>query len=408
MKDIVERFISYTRINTMSYDDSEKCPSSDNQFKLAAQLVEELKELGLDNVHMDDKCFVYATLAGNTDKKCSTVGFLAHMDTSNAASGENVRARIIEDYDGKDIELSKGIYTTVRDYPSIAELKGKSIIVTDGTTLLGGDDKAGIAIIMDAMQKLVNNPEIKHGTIMVCFTPDEEVGSGIHNIDLNEFKCDYAYTVDGGEINEITYENFNAASAVITFNGNSIHPGDAKGKMINALQLAMDFHTNLPPFERPENTEGREGFNHIVALEGGCEKAKAVYIIRNHDIDLLEKQKNEFRYIAEMMNSMYGRQVVDLMIRDSYRNMKVMFADRMYIIDAVSETMKEMGIEPAFTPIRGGTDGAQLTYMGIPTPNLGTGDMFCHGNHEIVCIDDMKLMADLVYNLIQNIEKRGI
>ena len=407
MKNIVERFISYTRIDTTSADDASTCPSTPNQFILARQLEEELKELNLKDVHVDEHAFVYATLPANSDRKCPVVGFLAHMDTSNMASGADIKARIIENYDGGDIELSEGIYTRVKEYPKIAELKGHDIIVTDGTTLLGGDDKAGIAIIMDAIQNLVNDPDARHGEIRVCFTPDEEIGAGIHNIRLEDFPCEYAYTVDGGDIDEVTYENFNAATAVVSFIGNSIHPGDAKGKMINALQLAVDFHSMLPVFERPENTEGREGFNHIVSLQGECEKAQAVYIIRNHDADELERQKHEFTEIAEHMNRMYGREVVDCRVNNSYRNMKEAFADRMYIIDVVSETLRQMGIEPSYTPIRGGTDGAQLTYMGIPTPNLGTGGLFCHGNHEMVSINNMKKMSEIVFNLILNIEKRG-
>ncbi|MBR2826754.1 MAG: peptidase T [Erysipelotrichaceae bacterium] len=407
MKNIVERFISYTRIDTTSADDATTCPSTPNQFVLARQLEEELKELNLKDVHVDEHAFVYATLPANSDRKCPVVGFLAHMDTSNMASGAGIKARIIKNYDGGDIELGNGIYTRVKEYPKIAELKGHDIIVTDGTTLLGGDDKAGIAIIMDAVQKLVSDPEARHGEIRICFTPDEEIGAGIHNIKMEDFPCDYAYTVDGGDIDEVTYENFNAATAVVNFIGNSIHPGDAKGKMINALQLAVDFHSMLPVFERPENTEGREGFNHIVSLQGECEKAQAVYIIRNHDADELERQKGEFTEIAEHMNRMYGREVVDCRVNDSYRNMKEAFTDRMYIVDVVSETLREMGIEPSYTPIRGGTDGAQLTYMGIPTPNLGTGGLFCHGNHEMVSINNMKKMSDIVFNLILNIEKRG-
>ena len=407
MKNIVERFISYTRIDTTSADDASTCPSTPNQFILARQLEEELKELNLKDVHVDEHAFVYATLPANSDRKCPVVGFLAHMDTSNMASGADIKARIIENYDGGDIELSEGIYTRVKEYPKIAELKGHDIIVTDGTTLLGGDDKAGIAIIMDAIQNLVNDPDARHGEIRVCFTPDEEIGAGIHNIRLEDFPCEYAYTVDGGDIDEVTYENFNAATAVVNFIGNSIHPGDAKGKMINALQLAVDFHSMLPVFERPENTEGREGFNHIVSLQGECEKAQAVYIIRNHDADELERQKHEFTEIAEHMNRMYGREVVDCRVNNSYRNMKDAFADRMYIIDVVSKTLRQMGIEPSYTPIRGGTDGAQLTYMGIPTPNLGTGGLFCHGNHEMVSINNMKKMSEIVFNLILNIEKRG-
>lgn len=407
MKNIVERFISYTRIDTTSADDASTCPSTPNQFILARQLEEELKELNLKDVHVDEHAFVYATLSANSDRKCPVVGFLAHMDTSNMASGADIKARIIENYDGGDIELGNGIYTRVKEYPKIAELKGHDVIVTDGTTLLGGDDKAGIAIIMDTVQKLVSYPEARHGEIRICFTPDEEIGGGIHNIRLEDFPCDYAYTVDGGDIDEVTYENFNAATAVVNFIGNSIHPGDAKGKMINALQLAVDFHAMLPVFERPENTEGREGFNHIVSLQGECEKAQAVYIIRNHDADELERQKREFTEIAEHMNRMYGREVVDCRVNNSYRNMKEAFADRMYIIDVVSETLSQMGIEPSYTPIRGGTDGAQLTYMGIPTPNLGTGGLFCHGNHEMVSINNIKKMSEIVFNLILNIEKRG-
>ena len=407
MKNIVERFISYTRIDTTSADDASTCPSTPNQFILARQLEEEMKELNLKDVHVDEHAFVYATLPANSDRKCPVVGFFFFFYTSNMASGADIKARIIENYDGGDIELSEGIYTRVKEYPKIAELKGHDIIVTDGTTLLGGDDKAGIAIIMDAIQNLVNDPDARHGEIRVCFTPDEEIGAGIHNIRLEDFPCEYAYTVDGGDIDEVTYENFNAATAVVNFIGNSIHPGDAKGKMINALQLAVDFHSMLPVFERPENTEGREGFNHIVSLQGECEKAEAVYIIRNHDADELERQKREFTEIAEHMNRMYGREVVDCRVNNSYRNMKEAFADRMYIIDVVSETLRQMGIEPSYTPIRGGTDGAQLTYMGIPTPNLGTGGLFCHGNHEMVSINNMKKMSEIVFNLILNIEKRG-
>ena len=268
MKDIVERFISYTKVDTTSADDSKVCPSNPDEFILAHQLEEELKELGVQDVRVDDKCFVYGLLLANTDKKCDTVGFLAHMDTSNATSGKNIKARVIENYDGEDIELSEGIWTKVADYPQIAKLKGKDIIVTDGTTLLGADDKAGIAIIMDTVQYLQQHPECPHGDIRVCFTPDEEVGSGIGNINLDEFRCDYAFTVDGGAVNEITYETFNAASAQVIVHGNSIHPGDAKGKMINASQVLMDFHAMLPVFERPEFTEKREGFNHLTDMNG--------------------------------------------------------------------------------------------------------------------------------------------
>ena len=406
MKDIVERFISYTKINTTSVDDSEVCPSSRNQFVLAHQLEEELKELGVQDVIVDSKGFVYGFIPGNTDKKTDTIGFLAHMDTSNAASGENVKARVIENYDGKDIQLSKGIWSKVADYPQLAKLKGKDIIVTDGKTLLGADDKAGIAIIMDTVSELVKDPEFKHGDIRVCFTPDEETGSGIHNINLDVFKCDYAFTVDGGDVNGITYETFNAASAHVIIHGNSIHPGSAKNKMINASQVLMDFHAMLPVNERPEFTEKREGFNHLVGMEGTCEKAQGMYIIRNHDLGKLEQQKKQFEYIADHINKMYGKAVVELHLKDSYRNMREAFTDKMYIIEAACKAIEDAGYSPVSEPMRGGTDGAVLTVMGVPTPNLGTGGLFCHGNHEVLCIDDMKEMVKIVLNLIKNITER--
>lgn len=406
MKDIVERFISYTRIDTTSVDDSAVCPSSPNQFILAHQLEEELKELGVQDVKVDDKCFVYGFIPGNIDKKTDTVGFLAHMDTSNAASGENVKARIIENYDGNDIELSEGIWSRVSDYPQLEKLKGKDIILTDGKTLLGADDKAGIAIIMDTISELAKHPEYKHGDLRVCFTPDEETGSGIKNIDLNEFRCDYAFTVDGGDVNGITYETFNAASAHVIIHGNSIHPGSAKGKMINASQVLMDFHAMLPVNERPEFTEKREGFNHLVEMKGTCETAEGLYIIRNHDLNKLEEQKKQFEYIADHINKMYGKEVVELRLRDAYRNMRKAFNDKMYIIEAACKAIEDAGYSPVSEPMRGGTDGAELTVRGVPTPNLGTGGLFCHGNHEVLCIDDMKEMVKITLNLIKNITER--
>ena len=407
MKDIVERFLSYTAIDTTSQEGSGNCPSNPNEFILAQQLADELKELGVDNVHVDEHAFVYGTIAANSEKPCDTVGFLAHMDTSNAASGENVHARIINNYQGNDIELSDGIVTSTAEYPSLLKYVGKDLIVTDGKTLLGGDDKAGIAIIMDLVQFIHQHPEFEHGEIRICFTPDEEIGMGIDNINLADFACDYAFTIDGGEVNDVTYETFSAATAIVKFNGNSIHPGSAKNKMINALQLAIDFHQQLPVFERPEFTEGYEGFNHLLSLEGECEKARSIYIIRNHDNKLLEKQKREFELISQHMNDMYGKQVVELTIKDTYRNMKDAFADKMHIVELAMKAIEQLGYQPTNTPVRGGTDGCKLTYMGIPTPNLGTGDMFMHGNHEIVCINDMKEMVQVLKNLVTNILERG-
>ncbi|MBR0229894.1 MAG: peptidase T, partial [Erysipelotrichaceae bacterium] len=321
MKDIVERFLSYTRIDTTSSEDTDVTPSTPNQFILADQLAEELRELGASEVYRDEHAFVYATVRSNLPYKTETVGFLAHMDTSNATSGNNIQAAIIENYDGKDIVHANGLVTSVEEYPQIAALKGKSIIITDGSTLLGADDKAGIAIIMDYVQRLAEHPEIPHGDIRICFTPDEEIGLGIEKINLDHFKCDYAFTVDGGEINDVTYENFNAATAVVTVTGNSIHPGSAKGKMINASQVLMDFHSLLPVFDRPEFTEGREGFNHLISINGTCEKAESVYIIRNHDRQQFEKQKQQFKYCERHINEMYGKEICHANVFDTYKNM---------------------------------------------------------------------------------------
>ena len=402
MKNIIDRFIEYTTYDTTSASDGNICPSTPNQWQLAELLKSQLEELGVAGVETDENCFVYGHLESNTEKECPTVGFMAHMDTSDATSGKDIKARVIENYDGKDIELSEGIITSVKEYPSLNKLKGKTLIVTDGTTLLGGDDKAGIAIIMEVLERLINS-DVRHGKIYVCFSPDEEIGTGIHHINLNKFPVEFAYTLDGGSCDVIAYENFNAARAVVEFFGNSIHPGSAKDKMINALQLAMDFHQNLPVNMRPEYTENREGFNHITELTGSCQQATADYIIRNHDSDLLEKQKQHFHNIESMMNQLYDKTVVRVTIKDQYRNMFEQFAGKMHIIDLIRKSYSDLGLMCESEPIRGGTDGAQLTYMGIPTPNLGTGDYFCHGNHELVCVEEMLTMCDVVLQLIRNI-----
>lgn len=402
--DIVERFIGYVKIDTTSNEEVDKTPSSENQFVLAEKLKGELEQLGLSNISVADNSFVYATLPSNSENKCATVGFLAHMDTSNATSGKDIKTRIINDYDGKDITLSEGIVTSVDDYPFLNNLKGKSLIVTDGTTLLGGDDKAGIAIIMDMLQYLQEHKEIAHGNIEVCFTPDEEIGEGIKHIDLNRFKCDYAYTIDGGNPEAVCYENFNAATAEVSFYGNSIHPGDAKDKMINALQLAIDFHNMLPVNERAEYTSEREGFNHLLSLEGECQKAHSIYIIRNHDEEKLLRQMNEFKLAEQHLNSLYGKKVVEAIVKRTYNNMVECLKDKMYIIEQASKALKQEGIKATYPAIRGGTDGAVLSFMGIATPNLGTGDYNCHGNHELVCIDEMKTMSKVLVNLVSIIE----
>ncbi|MDI9541192.1 MAG: peptidase T [Bacillota bacterium] len=405
---IEERFINYTKIDTTSDAESKTCPSTPNQLILAEMLVEELKQLGVEDARMDENGFVYGTVESNVDHQTDVVGLLAHLDTSDATSGRDIKARIIRDYDGKDILLSEGIYTRVSDYPFLKDLKGKDLIVTDGTTLLGGDDKAGIAIIMDFIQYLYENPEVKHGKIMICFTPDEEIGSGILKIDLKQFVCDYAYTLDGGPVNCVTYENFNAANAVVTFSGNSIHPGDAKNKMINATQLAIDFHNMLPVNQRPEFTEKREGFNHLLGIVGDCQQAKSTYIIRNHDLDLLHQQMRHFELITMHINEMYNRHLVELQIKESYYNMKECLTDKMFIVEQAAKAIEQLGYKVEYDPIRGGTDGAHLSFMGIATPNLGTGGRNCHGNHELVIIDEMKEMVKVLANIINIVVERGV
>lgn len=405
---IEERFINYTKIDTTSDAGSNTCPSTVNQLVLADMLVEELKQLGIKDARRADNGFVYGTVESNVDYKTDVVGLLAHLDTSDATSGKNIKARIIRDYDGKDILLSEGIYSTVKDYPFLEDLKGKDLIVTDGTTLLGGDDKAGIAIIMDFVQYLYENPEIRHGEIKICFTPDEEIGSGILNIDLKELACDYAYTLDGGPVNCVTYENFNAANAKLTFNGNSIHPGDAKNKMINATQLAIDFHNMLPVNQRPEFTEKREGFNHLLGIAGDCQKAQSSYIIRNHDLDLLRQQMRHFELITMHMNEMHSRHVVELELKESYYNMKQCLIDKMFIVEQAAKAIEQLGYTVEYDPIRGGTDGAHLSFMGVATPNLGTGGRNCHGNHELVIIDEMKEMVKVLANIINIVVERGV
>ncbi len=397
---IAQRFISYTTIDTTSSPEAATVPSTPNQKVLAGLLVDQLGQIGLRDATMDDNGFVYASLpsnSGNPDDP--TVGFLAHMDTSDATSGKDIKARIIDNYDGQDIVLSPGIETKVADYPFLKELKGKQLIVTDGTTLLGGDDKAGIAIIMEMLVKFSQHQELLHPNLVICFSPDEEIGSGMSHVDLKKLNVDYAYTLDGGAIDEISYENFNAASARLLFKGNSIHPGSAKGKMINALQLAIDFHNMLPVFDRPEFTEKREGFNHLLGLKGSCQQAEAFYILRNHDLKLLQKQKDDFSSIAALLNRRYGFEVVELKLIDSYYNMIEGFEGKMFIVDDVKKAYANLNMPVREDPIRGGTDGAWLTAQGIPTPNLATGGYNCHGNHELVAVDDMAKMADVLVEL---------
>lgn len=400
---LLEKFLDYVKYETTSYEDSNAFPSSDTQWVFARHLLDELNKLGLENTVLDENCYVYGYLPG--DENYYTIGLNAHMDTSEQASGKNVNPRVIENYDGKDIKLNDNLYTTVDRFPNLKDYVGKTLVVTDGNTLLGADDKAGIACIMQILEYLVNHPDVKHGPIWVCFSPDEEIGKGTQHFNYDLFKVDFAYTLDGDKPNCIEYENFNAASAKIKINGISVHPGSAKNKMVNALQVAHEFHGMLDPEARPEKTQGYEGFNLLLSLTGEIATANMSYIIRNHDINLLNKQKHDFEIIRDKLNEKYGYEVVELELLDSYRNMKEKFKDNMFVIDLVKKAMSNIGLEYEEVAIRGGTDGANLTWNGILCPNLGTGGQNFHGVHEFWCKQDGELVVKLVIEIL-NIAKK--
>ncbi len=403
--DLIERFLKYVQIDTESMPESTLTPSTLKQKDLGRILVEELHELGLNNAMMSEEGIVYAWLKSNLDRPCDKVGFVAHMDTSPDMSGKNVNPRLIKNYDGKDIVLNEAlnIKMSPKDFPSLKEDIGSDLIVTDGTTLLGADDKAGVAEIMDMIAYFVAHPEQKHGDIAIAFTPDEEVGRGTENFDVKLFNADYAYTVDGGNVNEVDYENFNAASAKVIVNGLSIHPGGAKAKMKNSLLMAMEFQSLLPVFDNPAYTEGYEGFNHLTTMSGDCEKTVMNYIIRNHDKALLEKQKGDFENAALFMNRKYGDNSIELVIEDTYANMRSYIEKKMSMIEIVYEAIRDMGMTPVSHAIRGGTDGASLTYMGLPCPNLGTGGRQCHGKYEYASINEMKKASELLIRIVKKI-----
>ncbi len=403
--DLIERFLKYVQIDTESMPEFTLTPSTLKQKDLGRILVEELHELGLNNAMMSEEGIVYAWLKSNLDRPCDKVGFVAHMDTSPDMSGKNVNPRLIKNYDGKDIVLNEAlnIKMSPKDFPSLKEDIGSDLIVTDGTTLLGADDKAGVAEIMDMIAYFVAHPEQKHGDIAIAFTPDEEVGRGTENFDVKLFNADYAYTVDGGNVNEVDYENFNAASTKVIVNGLSIHPGGAKAKMKNSLLMAMEFQSLLPVFDNPAYTEGYEGFNHLTTMSGDCEKTVMNYIIRNHDKALLEKQKGDFENAALFMNRKYGDNSIELVIEDTYANMRSYIEKKMSMIEIVYEAIRDMGMTPVSHAIRGGTDGASLTYMGLPCPNLGTGGRQCHGKYEYASINEMKKASELLIRIVKKI-----
>ncbi len=399
---IENRFLKYVSFDTQSDEYSTTSPSSSKQKELASFLVEEMKILGMNNAHMDEYGVVYGTIPSNNHHQGDVIGLIAHMDTSPDASGKNIQPQIIRNYDGSKIFLHDDMCLDPEEFTCLNDVIGHDLITTDGTTLLGADDKAGIAIIMSMAEYLYKHPEFKHNDIQIAFTPDEEVGRGTENFDIEKFNADYAYTVDGGPMGELSFENFNAYQVIVHILGKSIHPGTAKNKMLNAGDIAMKFHSMLPAHQTPEHTENYEGFHHLTHVNGTCEKAKLEYIVRDHDFSALKKQLNNFKRIQAYMNSHYGEEIVEVDMKEQYLNMKDMIAEKPEIITQVEQAMKDIGIEPLITPIRGGTDGARLSYQGLLCPNIGTGGYNFHGPYEFVSITMMKKGVELLLRMIRN------
>jgi len=407
-KELIERLTRYVQVDTRSNPDSGTCPSTPGQLELGRMLVDELKAIGLTDAAMDDNGYVMATLPGNTDRSVPVIGFLAHLDTAADFTGKNVKPQIVEAYDGGDIVLNaeQGIVLSPRDFPELAGYRGHTLVTTDGTTLLGADNKAGIAIIMTAMHHLVRNPGIRRGAVRVAFTPDEEIGRGPHRFDVARFGAWAAYTVDGGPLGELQYESFNAAQAVIEIRGKNVHPGTAKGKMIHASKIAMEFHAKLPAEEAPEYTEGREGFYHLIRFEGDVEHARMQYIIRDFDREKFEDRKAYLAHVAAELQAAYGEERIRIEMNDQYYNMRDKIEPVREIIDIAEEAMRSLGIEPVIRPIRGGTDGSQLSCMGLPTPNLFTGGENFHGRYEYVSVDVMAKAAETVIEIVKRFAER--
>ena len=399
---IEERFLKYVSYDTQSDEYSNTTPSTLKQLELGKVLVKEMLEIGIDDAHLDEYGIVYGTIKGNGGTG-DIIGFIAHMDTSPDASGKDIKPQKITNYDGSIIELNKelGLSLNPEEFTSLKKMIGHDLITTDGTTLLGADDKAGVAIIMDLADYLYHHPEIKHNDIKIAFTPDEEVGRGTDNFDVKKFNAKYAYTVDGGDIAEYNYENFNAYSAEIEITGKSIHPGNAKNKMVSAINLAIEFENMLPEDKKPYYTDGYDGFNHLHHLEGNCEKAKLEYIIRNHDLQLAKKQIADFERIKTYLNDKYGYEAIKLTINESYLNMAEIIKENYYIIEKLQTAMKKVGIDGYASPIRGGTDGARLTFMGLPCPNIGTGGENYHGPFEFVSLTMMKQAVEIIKELVK-------
>ena len=399
--DIVERFLNYVSFDTQSAEDSQTVPSTAKQLDFAKYLRDELKDEGFDDVEMDDNGYVYATLKSNIKKEVPTIGFISHYDTSPDCSGKDVKPRIVKNYDGKDIELSPGIISSTKKFPELLQHVGEDLIVTDGHTLLGADDKAGIAEIVQAMCWLRDHKEIPHGDIRMGFNPDEEIGMGAHHFDVEKFGCEWAYTMDGGDLGDLEFENFNAASAKINIKGVSVHPGYAKGKMINANRLAAEFAAMLPADETPETTEGYEGFYHLLGIESNIENAKLSYIIRDHDRDKFEERKAFIEKCVVEMNKKYGEGTVTADVKDQYYNMKEMIDPKMHVIDIVLKAMQDSGVPPKVEPIRGGTDGAQLSFKGLPCPNIFAGGVNFHGPYEFISVQVMEKALQVIVKICE-------
>ena len=409
MSVVLDKFLEYVSYDTQSKDyNDNQCPSSPGQWLLAEKLVNDLQEIGAKEIAFDRaNCYIYATIPANVEN-APTLGFIAHMDTAPTVSGQGISPRIVSDYDGKQIILNKknNIILSPNDFPELMNYIGKSLVVTDGTTLLGADDKAGIAEIMAMAEYLLQNPHIPHGKIRIGFTPDEEIGKGADYFDVEKFKADYAYTVDGGALGELEYENFNAAGAKLIVHGRSVHPGEAKNKMLNAILLAQEFQGMLPLKQNPMYTEGYEGFYHADSISGNVEQVIVDYIIRDHDRTKFEQKKKLFIEVAENLNKKYNKNVFEVQMQDSYYNMKDIIMEHFHLIENAKEAMAEIGIEPKIVPIRGGTDGARLSFMGLPCPNICTGGHNFHGKLEYVCVESMEKIVELLVRISEKYAER--
>ena len=401
MKKVEERFLEYIKIDTKSDETTKVTPSTKGQLEFGKVLASELKNLGLSDVKISNDGYIYATLEGNLDKKVPTIGFIAHMDTAPDMDGKCVNPKIVENYDGKDIKLNDSVILSPEFSPELKGYIGQTLITTDGTTLLGADDKAGVSEIMTAVEYLINHPEIKHGDIKIAFTPDEEIGEGADHFDVEGFGADFAYTLDGGHIGELEYENFNAATATVLIKGTNVHPGYAKGKMVNSMMLAHEFISKLPLDEVPEKTEKYEGFSHLISMSGEVEETKLVFIIIDFFEDTYESRKERFVEIEKELNKKYGENRVTVEIKDSYKNMKEKVEPVMYIVDMAKKAMESANVTPLVKPIRGGTDGARLSFMGLPTPNIFTGGENFHGKYEYIPVESMRKAVDVILNIVK-------